>query len=165
MSDVSDAAVAHVMLADYAAADATQKVNMLGTNWQVTGPNPETGLTPAHTVCVFIEVPSRFAGDNVAISIALTDATGDPVQLPGPGGEQQVLRVAQVVAISRPAIPNVVLPPELPSQVQLLLAFAQGLPLPGGRVYTWRLQLDGNTRPEWSATLYVAGPPPGVVVG
>jgi hypothetical protein len=161
VSDISDAAKACVILTDYSSQDASGKMNMLGANWGTTVITP-TGMTPPQTVVVMIDVPARFYGQSFAFSLALNDEVGAPVELPGQSG---ALRVAQVVPVERPAVPGAILPDDLPAKLQIAMSFPTGLPLQAGRTYSWQLQIDGNTRPEWSTVFYVLGPRPAPVVG
>jgi len=43
-------------------------------------------------------------------------------------------------------------------RIQLLLQFPSGLPLQVGEEYVWRVTIDGETRDEWTESLYVFGP-------
>ena len=50
MRTLGDAARINLLLSDYAAADAANKINVLGLGWQVTRILPETGLTAPHAL-------------------------------------------------------------------------------------------------------------------
>lgn len=164
MSDLSENARVKVLHADYASQDASNKVNLLGANWTITAIQP-TGLTPPQSVVVFVDVPPRFHGDNFAVSVTLVDETGDPVSAPGPTGEMQALRIAQLARADRPIAPGVNLPSDLPGRFQMILNFANGIPLAPGARYRWRVEIDGNTHPQWEADFYVVAPPPPPVIG
>jgi hypothetical protein len=43
-------------------------------------------------------------------------------------------------------------------KVNVLLQFQNGLPLQPGHCYTWRVTIDGETRDEWTDSIYVAKP-------
>lgn len=153
-----------MLLADYAAVDAAQKINMLGLGWQVTGLQA-TGYSPGHTVVVLISVPSGYVGESFALSLSLRDSTNEIVQLPGPAGALQPFRLQQLAKVERPNVAGVHLPADLPGHIQLVLNLPQGLPLPAGRLYRWVLEIDGNTNPQWETGFFVAGPPPPTVLG
>ena len=164
MTEISDHARVKVVLADFANQDGAGKVNLLGANWLITGIQP-TGMIPPQTLVVFVDVPARFHGEDFAVSVALCDDAGEPVNVPGPTGEMQPLRVQQLLRAERPMVPGVNVPPEVSGRVQVILTFGGGIPLaPGGR-YRWRAEIDGNTNPQWEADFYVVGPSPGPVFG
>lgn len=164
MTDISDNARVKVLLADFASQDASNKINLLGANWSITGLQ-QTGLTPAQSLVVFVDVPSRFYGEDFAVSLTLVDEAGDPVTVPSPSGEMQALRVQQLARAERVVMPGANLPPDLPGRVQVVLNFTNGIPLTPGRNYRWRVEIDGNTNAQWEVDFYVVGPPPGPVIG
>lgn len=153
-----------VVLADYAMVDQSNKVNILGAGWQLTGTGPN-GVTPQQSLVVLFEVPPVHLGEQFAISITLYDEAGVPVQIPGPTGEMQPLRAQQLVQAERPQVPGVALPNTLPGRGQMVMSLINGLPLAGGQSYTWRVEVDGNSNPQWEASFYVVGPPPAPVFG
>jgi hypothetical protein len=164
VSGISDNARVKVLLADFANQDAVGKVNLIGANWSITGIQPP-GMTPPQTLVVLVDVPSRFHGEDFALSMTLFDDAGDPVDVPGPTGEMQPLRVQQLVRAERPVIPGANVPPDAPGSVQVILNFGGGIPLSSGRTYYWRVEIDTNTNPQWETSFYVVGPPPAPVVG
>lgn len=153
-----------VVLADYALADASGKVNVLGAGWHLTGAGPD-GLTPQQSLAVFFEVPPPYVGEQFAVAITLLDEADQPVQVPGPEGELQPLRLQQLVQADRPQAAGVQLPPDLPAQTQIVLSLGGGLPLQPGQAYRWVVEVDGNTNPQWQAGFYVVAPPPPPVFG
>jgi hypothetical protein len=50
-------------------------------------------------------------------------------------------------------------------KTQIIMQFQNGLPLPPGTGYRWRVRVDQDTRDEWTEALYVAGASHGPVVG
>jgi hypothetical protein len=163
---LADDARIRILLADFANSDSVGKVNVIGAAWQVTARLP-TGLTPALTLVVLVNLPPRYYGEQFAFGVSLYDEPGDIVRLPlpGPVGEAQALRIQQVAKAERPNVPGVVIPSNsLPSQTQFILSFPGGLLLTPG-LYYWQVEIDGNTRPDWRAEFLVAGPPPAPVVG
>ncbi len=154
----------NIFLADYALADQSGKVNVLGAHWLLTGLGAQ-GATPQQALVVLFEVPASHTGEQFALSMTLSNGAGQPVQVAGPTGEQQPLRAQQLVQAQRPQIPGVALPSNLPGQGSVVMALLAGLPLAPGQLYTWRVEVDGNTHPQWEASFYVVGPPPPPVFG
>src|SRR5262249_2991920 len=153
------------VLADYAVADASQKANILGAGWQITG-LAATGMTPGCAVVVFVEIPARYRGEQFAIVIPLMNEAAQPVMLPAiAGGELQAIRMQQLATVNPPLLPGVHLPTNMPSRVQYIIQLQNGLPLPPNQLYRWEVEIDGNKRLDWNYWFYVAGPPPGPVIG
>jgi hypothetical protein len=159
---ITDDARVSIILADYANQDAVQKINILGGGWQITAVGPN-GLTAEQAVVVFIEVPPQYRGDQFAAGLSLVNEAGDPVQFPGPDGQLQALRIQQLVRVDPPVTPGVHIPGHVPSRAQLVTRLGNGLPLAPGQLYTWIFEIDGN--PKASISFFVAGPPPGPVIG
>lgn len=166
MSGVADLARVAVILADYALADPVGKVNILGAGWAVTGVNPQTGTIPPHTLIVLLDFPPELYGEDFSISIALRDAVGEPVQLPGPAGAPQPMRIAQILRVEEPSFPGANIPRDTVwAHAQTTFNLSNGLPLPANQLYTWTVEIDGNRKPEWAVSFFVAGPPPPPVIG
>lgn len=160
-----DSARVIVLLADYVAVDAAGKLTAVGAAFTFTGLQPDGHTPPVH-VAVLVDVPGSHVGQDFALGIGLVDdLTGNPVLVPGGDGQPEALRVAQVVQAQQPSLPGMVVPPGAPGRVQLVLGFPQGLPLDAGRSYRWDVELDGQTRPQWSAWFHVPAPAPGPVFG
>jgi|ERR1019366_1309538 hypothetical protein len=155
---VGEEARASLILADYANMDAAGKLNLLGGGWQVTALT-QTGLTPAQALVASIEVPERYAGTEFPISLTLLDEAGDQVKIPGPSGNMEALRIAQLVKAERPNVPGVLLHGKVWSRVQVILNFSGGLPLRPGQSYSWSLEINSYHHPQWGASFYVAAPP------
>jgi hypothetical protein len=155
---IGEEARAQLILADYANADAAQKLNLLGGGWQVTGIT-QSGLTAPQALVAAIEVPERYAGEEFPISISLVDEAGESVKVPTPSGTIEALRIAQLVKAERPNVPGILLHGKVWSRVQVILNFSGGLPLRPGESYTWRLEVGGHHDPQWRASFYVAAPP------
>jgi hypothetical protein len=167
VSALADAARVAVVLTDYAAADVIGKVNIIGAGWAITGVNPESGAIAPQAVVVLVDVPPAFYGDDFTVGLQLKDSAGVIVQLPGPAGEPQAIRVAQILRVEEPAFPPGTHAPRglLWSHSQVIFYLANGLPLRSNEMYTWALELDGEQRDTWGASFYVAGPPPAPVIG
>ena len=156
---------AQVLIADYIGTDAAGKINALGAGFVITGLQA-TGLTPPQYVVALIDVASEHAGREFPLLLELRDIEANvPVQVPGPTGGTEALRIQQLVKAERPQVPGIYLPENLFSRVQVSLGFPNGLPLAPGRLYEWRLEVNGTSQPGWRARFYVAGPPPAPVFG
>jgi hypothetical protein len=69
-------------------------------------------------------------------------------------------------SMSRDRLVELGCPPKfLWPRFQAVVAFMAGLPLSQGRGYVWRLSIDGDTRPDWSAAFCVRAVPAGPVIG
>lgn len=124
-------------------ADSAQAVNgklyILGGGWSVTGPQPGPSA-----LALKIEVPWNEANRKHEWRATLEDQDGTAVTVPTPAGDQPV-EVGGEFEVGRP--PGVIegTPLDLPIAVNI-----GPLPLqPGGR-YCWRLQIDDETRSDWS---------------
>ncbi len=84
MSAVAESARVALILADFAAADAINKLNIIGAGWQLAPTLPMTGATAPQTVVVVVEVPPAHYNDDFALSIALVDEAGAVVRVPQP---------------------------------------------------------------------------------
>jgi len=154
-----------VLLADYIAVDAAGKLTAVGAAFTLTGLQPD-GHTPPQHVAVLVDVPAGNLSQDFSLDLSLRDEeSGQAVIVPGPSGEMEPLRVAQVMRAQPPQAPGLHLPSDLPGRVQIVIGFPQGLPLTQGRGYRWVVELDGQSRPEWSSGFYVPAPPPGPVFG
>lgn len=162
---LADDAVVQVFIADHVGIDGGGKLNALGAGFMVSGLQP-TGLTSPQAIAVTIDVPSRYVGQDFTLSLELrNEANGSVVTVPGPSGSPEALRLVQLSKVERPNIPGLHLPPGVPTRVQVVTAFVNGLPLSLGTQYTWRVEIDSQHHKGWTATFYVPGPPPGPVFG
>lgn len=156
---------AYVLLADHIAVDGAGKINALGVGFTIVGSNPQ-GATSAQSVAAVIDVPARYAGEQYAISLELRDETaGHVVAIASEAGKAEALRVQQIVIANKPQLSNVFIPDSVQCRSQVVLAFPTGLQLTHGHSYQWRLEIEGQHRPGWSADFFVAGPTPGPVLG
>jgi hypothetical protein len=171
VSEVSDNAAVRTLLADYAVIDAAGKLNVVGGGVTGVGQNPNTGLTLPFALYVSVTVPPGLYDKQCSVEIALEDAAGKLVNVPGPAPDMptQPLRVGQAVTLEGPRFnfPQQVNVPRryLPARAQWVMSFATGLPLAAGQGYTWRVRIDGETRDDWVEKFVVFGPAPGPVIG
>jgi len=166
MPTVYEDASAVLLLADFANADPSGKVNMVGAGFILAGWDPNARTTAPMHLAVMIDVHGRHAGQQMTFELELRDLDLDQVvALPTPLGSEEAVRVAQNAKLEKISIPGVVLPEEFPCRVQMTLAFPTGLPLTPGHGYAWRLKIDGQRRRHWEARFYVPEMPQGPVFG
>jgi hypothetical protein len=160
-----DAARVTVLLADYVAVDASGKLTAVGAAFTIA-PLQENGSTTPMHVAVLVDVPGDAAGQEFSLGMSLVDdESGQPVVVPGPSGQLEPLRIAQLMRAQTPTVPGMAVPARVPCRVQMVLGFPQGLPLDAGRTYRWAVEIDGSARPEWSTVFHVPAPAPGPVFG
>ena len=154
-----------VLLADYVTVDASGKLTAVGAAFTIA-PLQENGSTTPMHVAVLVDVPGELAGHEFSLGMSLVDDdSGQPVVVPGPSGQLEPLRIAQLMRAQTPTVPGMAVPSSVPCRVQMVLGFPQGLPLEAGRTYRWAVELDGSPRPEWSTVFHVPAPAPGPVFG
>jgi hypothetical protein len=166
MSEVSEAAVVSILIADYAAADSVEKLNIIGGGVSVLGLT-QTGATTPFALVVIISLPPALYRSDCSVEIVLEDSSGNVVSVPGPTTEPQLMRVAQAVTFDEPPpIRGVLMPRDaLRARKQFVLNFTLGLPLAMGEQYAWRVKIDGDTRDHWAEIFVVPRPNPGPVIG
>jgi hypothetical protein len=166
MSVFQDARVL-VFIADYAGADAAQKINAIGAAFTLTGIQPQTGLTPPQHVVVVIDVPTKYVGTDFSFAIELRrDDLNQAVTVPGPAGQPEAMRIQQIVRPEKPQVPpGAQTPSGLDARIQYVLAFPTGLQLPPGVTYRWRIEIEGQTKPGWDSVFHVLAPSPAPVFG
>ncbi|MGL5826275.1 MAG: hypothetical protein ACRCYU_15900 [Nocardioides sp.] len=145
-----------LFVADYAGVDPTGKVNAVGALFNVTQIDAGSGMTPPQHLVVLIEVPPKYVNDTFTLVIDLRDvATGEVVTTATPTGPQ-ALRVSQTVRVELPVLSRgVQVPTDLRARSMSALAFPTGLPLKPGAGYRWRVEIDGQSRPQWYAEFHV----------
>lgn len=167
MSTISDDARVQLFMADYAAIDASNKINALGVGFQITVVQP-SGHTAPQTVVVLLEVPTKHVGEDCTFELKLLDSAGDVVGAPGPTGDLMPLRFGQSITLEQPAftLPGLRFPREaVRTRNQLVANFQMGLPLAVGQSYEWRVFIDTVSKPDWAISFYVPGPAGSLVVG
>lgn len=171
MSDVSDTATVRLLLADYASVDAAGKLNVIGGGLTVIGqpaqvvPGGPTGFTASFGLIVSVTVDPTLYRSECALEVALEDSKGELVELPGPAGRPQKMRIAQNVVFDESAPVAGVPRSLLRARTLLVLMFNNGLPLAIGQRYVWRVRIDHDSRDDWTEEFFIPGPPPGPVIG
>lgn len=164
MSMFSEAHVT-VLIGDYISVDlGSGKVYGLGLGFQFLPANPPTNLTPPMSLGVLIDIPSSYAGQQVPVVIELRDLTlNQVVSFTPPGGSgPEALRIQQLMLVNKPAILGVYVPDTVPARLQAAITFPNGVMVVPGHRYAWKLEIEGQTRPGWSAEFHVldSQPPP-----
>lgn len=157
MSDVSDHATVRILLADYASVDQGAKLNVIGGGVVGIGYLHETGSTAPFAVVASVSVPPAFYNEACAAEIVLEDASGQPVSLPGPTGDAQVMRVGQAIRFEEPKALAGISRFTLHARSQWVLNFQNGLPLPPGQSYAWRVKIDTESHYDWVEPFVVPG--------
>lgn len=166
MSEVSEQAILHVELADYAANDPTGKLNMIGGGVRSVGYEPQQGITNRFSVVGTVTIPSELCPADLVVEFSLLHASGELVTLPNvTGGAPQNLRVGQAARVEKPSNPMIPsFPPEIPGVYTMVLDFSTGLPLAPGQVYAWQLRVDGDAQRTFTYHFFVpSGPTPPVL--
>lgn len=164
MSLIQEATV-QVFLADYAGVDGSMKLNIIGAGVIVLGQQPG-GLTAPFSVAVRVTLPGSYAGIRFALGLSLWNArTNTEVQVPGPTGRSEALRIQQVLSLESISVPGIGVVPEMPVNFQQSVNLGGGLPLAAGEQYFWRADLDGQRKPGWRADFYVIAGPVAPVLG
>lgn len=166
MTTVFDDARVLIFTADYASVDASSKLSAIGAAFNLTQVNPQGGVTPQFHVVVIIDVPPRHNGTTFPASVELRRLDSNTVvTVPGPTGPQ-AMRFQQMMTCEPPPLPpGVQRPDELGSRHQMVLGFPTGLQLQPGVSYRWRVEIEGQSRPQWSAVFHVLAPTPGPIFG
>ena len=111
-------------------------------------------LTPPHAVVAFFEVEHQHCNHPIELVLELVDQDGHPVAVPGPAaGQPQPMRISQIITVTSPAG----VPIGAPGAGNTMLEIIPGLPLQPG-VYSWRVELAGQTEEDWCARFYVQPP-------
>lgn len=164
MSLFTDAQVT-ILVADYAGADAAGKLNIVGGNVRFLG-SQGNGASAPFCLAVQVDVPARHAGTDYALTIEIFDVTlGRPISLPGENGQLQPLRAQQVVSVEPVTVPpGFVRPDDAFISTNVVMNFANGLPLPVGHSFEARVQIDGQSR-HWFYRFHLLAPQSGMVFG
>jgi hypothetical protein len=126
-----------MMLCDHAQV-AEGKLYISGGGWSVTGPGPAPSA-----VALKIDVPWDRTNRRVSMLLRLLDEDGQPVTQEGRTGPEPV-QFGGEFEVGRP--------PGLKAGAPIDVPLAMNVPplqLAPGRRFTWELQLDGVTHPDW----------------
>jgi hypothetical protein len=132
------------MLCDHVAV-ADGKFYINGGAWTVIGPNP----TP-QGIAVLLYVPWHDANRKIRLALELLNEDGSAVEVPGPAGLPQPVRVDAEFEIGRP--PGVREGSELPVPLPVNVG---PMPLTPGARYVWQLTVNGAREEGWQAAFDV----------
>ena len=165
MSEIAERASTEIIVADFAIVDQAGKSNIVGAGVALLGFDPQQGLTSRFSVWVSVVVPTSLCPVEFPVEIALVDAAGDLVQIPGPAG-LQTLRIAQIVTAEKPSAQVAMAQRDhIGARIQLVMDFGSGLPLTPGANYEWRVRVDGDESGQAVYAFGVWGATAGPVVG
>jgi hypothetical protein len=162
VSQISDVATVHLLVADYAAVDGAGKMTVAGGLVTVLAANPALqGVTAPFWLAVWISVPPEHYGARCVVEIVLEDSTGQPVAFASPAGQGEPVRIVQDVTFPKPQLPDALkdVGASLPARAQSVVAFSLGLPLPPEKRYAWRVIVDGESRDDWTEQFIVISQP------
>ncbi|MGV9710873.1 hypothetical protein ACWDTI_09435 [Gordonia sp. NPDC003424] len=167
MSAAADSAHVRIMLADYAAVDGAQKLNMIGGGATYFPLNAATGHTAPMGVIASASFDPQYTGESPAVELWLEGDDGVLVDVPGPPRTQpQFLRVGAAEPLRANIPTGLVIPHSaVRPRVQFVMHFGSGLPLTAGKGYQWRMQIDGTTHDEWTEPFFVVMPTVGATFG
>lgn len=143
---------ATVLLADAAEA-VNGKLYILGGGWSITGPAPVP-----FALAIKIDVPWDRANEQHILKVSLLDEDGNPVPIQqAPDAAPAPLVIQGEFEVGRPAG----VPRGTPLDSVLAINFGGGLPLPPGRRYEWRVEINDESREEWTVGFTTRPAPPG----
>jgi hypothetical protein len=126
-----------MILADYAQV-ADGKLNLVGGGWSYCGPN----VAP-FAVAMIIEVPWHLTNRQHHFKLELIDQDGNPVLAPPEDGPPVLMEAD--FEVGRPPGSQVGTAFPMPVAVNL----SPPPPLPPGRRFEWRLEINGQTDEDW----------------
>lgn len=137
---------ATILLADAAQEDGFGKVHALGLGWTQVG-TP----TAAMAVIILLDVGWDETNRDIEVNLSLLDADGGAVSTQTQLGQQPISIQATTQAGRPPGLKR-------GSEIRLPLTVTVGenLPLEPDQRYEWRLTVNGEHRPEWSAAFHTA---------
>lgn len=165
MSAIADLASVSITVADYVAIDPAGKATVVGAGISFLGYDIQGGLSAPFALLVQVTTPIPSTRESQAsLEIILQDSSGNDVEVPGPTGQGNAIRFAQVVDFSITPPPGSVRPShDFPASNLTAVNFNNGLPVSVGAEYKWVVKIDGVEKA--SAFLLVPKPQAPPVVG
>jgi hypothetical protein len=164
MSEVAASARVTFVVADYMAVGPLGKLTFVGAGISFVSVDPMSGQSAPLSVCATASFDPKFVGESPQIVLWLEEAEdGTVVELPGRADQLEGQPVRLEVGAAEPLALTFVDGYEIPAdalrpKANLLMQFQNGLPLQPGKRYTWRVAIDGETRDDWTDSIYVASP-------
>lgn len=161
MSEVGQSARVTIIVADYVAVAESHKFTIVGSGITLAGLDPQSGRTAPISAIAIATFDPKFLGESPVVEFSFETDDGELVEIPPPldqpDGNPQPLRITPG---ENPLVPTVVEGVVVPAhavrpKVQMMMQFQSGMPLVADRRYLWRITIDGETRDEWTETLYV----------
>lgn len=166
---IFETARASVLVGDYANVDAAGKVNVIGGFFGLLGCNPQTKHAAPHVLVVIIDVPEAQAGQEFAMQLQMRNETrNEAVRFVAPTGNLEPLQIAQAQRVPTPLTPppNMTLPADHFIRMPTVLTIdAEVAVVEPGEHFSWKLSIDGQSKPGWDARFSVPGGPPPPVLG
>lgn len=157
MSEIAQTAVAWIQMADFAQAEAAGKATLVGAGLSAVPYVQERSATARFSVVADVELPYPMLPVDFPVEIALTTPSGELVS---PRGSTP-MRLAKIARAEQPQIPAGVGGEGravMRGRTRIVMDFGQGIPLPPGEVFRWRLMLDGDASRIWTWPFLVLGP-------
>jgi hypothetical protein len=133
--------------------DAAEAINgklyILGGGWSITGP-----MSIPSALALKIDVPWSEANRKIHAKVELMDADGGLVSVPDQFGNEQPVQIEFDFEVGRP--PG--LAPGTPLDATVALNIPP-LPLSQGSRFTWRLEVDGASKPHWQVAFATRNAP------
>jgi hypothetical protein len=161
MSEVGQSARVTIIAADYVAVAESHKFTIVGSGITLVGLDPQTGHTAPISVVAIATFDPKFLGESPLVEFSFETDDGELVELPAPPDQIEVHpQPLRITTGPNPLLPTVVKGVDVPAdavrpKVQMMMQFQSGLPLVADRRYLWRMTIDGETRDEWTESLYV----------
>lgn len=136
-----------MMLCDHAVV-ADGKLYINGGGWSVKGTAPSPSA-----IALKIDVPWDRTNKRIPLALRLVGADGEPVDQISPDGKQRV-EIHAEFEVGRP--------PGMPEGTPLDVPLAINIPplqLDAGKRYSWELEIDGKTQPDWHLSFFVRAAP------
>lgn len=161
MSAVSQSARVTIMVADYVAAAESNKFTIVGSGITIVGIDPQTSRSAPISVVAIASFDPKFLGERPVVELSFETDDGQIVELPTPSDQAQVQsQPLRIASEPNALLPTVIAGVDVPvdavrPKVQMMMQFQSGIPLLADRKYLWRVTIDGETRDEWTESLYV----------
>lgn len=161
MSEVSASAHVTFVVADYMAVGPQSKLTFVGAGISFVSVDPMSGQSAPLSICATATFHPKFVGESPQVVLTLETEDGAVLELPARADQLEGQPVRVEVGSATPLAQTVIDGFEIPAdairpKVNVLMQFQNGLPLQPGHRYVWRITIDGETRDDWTESIYVA---------